>query len=208
MNTLETLSVSKVDLRTLSLRRRDDLSTGERLASREGLAAAWPGLDTALTVSLYNAIGSEVDPSLLAARLSAQGHPLALPVLTDEVTMVFRRWTPGDALVPAGFGTVGPGSDKPEVTPDIILAPLAAFTASGQRIGYGKGHYDRAVANMRALGFNPRLIGVAFDSQEVPSFPAEAHDVPLGAVLTPGGLRVFAAGKARLAPLLNATERG
>jgi len=35
---------------------------------------------------------------------------------------------------------------------------------------------------------NPRLIGIAFDCQEVPSVPAEPHDVRLDAILTESGL--------------------
>ncbi|MFZ1682376.1 MAG: 5-formyltetrahydrofolate cyclo-ligase, partial [Rhizobiaceae bacterium] len=62
----------------------------------------------------------------------------------------------------------------------------------GHRIGYGGGYYDRAIARLAARGLAPRLIGVAFDCQEVEAVPAEPHDRPLHAILTESGLRSFA----------------
>ena len=73
-----------------------------------------------------------------------------------------------------------------------MLVPLAAFDRRGHRIGYGAGHYDRAIAKLHDKGMRPRLIGVAFDCQEVPLVPDEWHDVMLSDVLTESGLRSFA----------------
>ena len=153
-------------------------------------------------VSGYQAIGSELDPSALLDSSAAQGARLALPVLLDNQTLVFRLWNRKAPLVPVGFGTQGPDAGQPEVLPDLIFAPLAAFSSTGQRIGYGKGHYDRALAKMHAQGHRPAYVGLAFDEQEVPPFEAEAHDIPLDAVLTPTDLCVFASGERRLAPFL------
>ena len=51
--------------------------------------------------------------------------------------------------------------------PAVMLVPLAAFDARGHRIGYGAGYYDRAIASLIDKGRPPRLIGIAFDCQEV-----------------------------------------
>lgn len=149
-------------------------------------------------VSGYRAIGSEIDPEPLLRGLRLVGATLCLPVLLDRTTMVFRLWEHTGELIPVGFGTLGPGPDCPEVFPDLVLAPLAAFSGQGQRIGYGKGHYDRALDVMASRGHRPALLGLAHDGQEVPPFPAEEHDVPLDGVLTPSGLRVFATRGGRL----------
>jgi 5-formyltetrahydrofolate cyclo-ligase len=69
--------------------------------------------------------------------------------------------------------------------------PLSAFDRTGQRIGYGAGYYDRAIARLREKGLARQLIGIAFDCQEVPSVPAEPHDVPLDAILTESGLVII-----------------
>lgn len=139
----------------------------------------------------------------LMQALVDQGARLALPVLLNRQTMVFRRWERSQELVPVGFGTMGPDADQPEVLPDLVLAPLAAFSATGQRIGYGKGHYDRALSKMHAAGHMPALVGLAFDEQECPSFAVEDHDIPLDGVLTPSGLRIFEHGHEALEPFLS-----
>ena len=72
-----------------------------------------------------------------------------------------------------------------------MLVPLAAFDERGHRIGYGAGYYDRAIARLQEIGVNPRLIGVAFDCQQVEIVPDEPHDMPLEAILTESGLRSF-----------------
>ena len=70
--------------------------------------------------------------------------------------------------------------------------PLLGFDARGQRLGWGKGYYDRYLAQRAAAATAPAgrpfAVGVAFACQQVPAIPSEAHDVPLDAVLTEGGL--------------------
>ena len=75
-----------------------------------------------------------------------------------------------------------------------MLVPLAAFDARGHRIGYGAGYYDRAIARLQAARRAPRLIGIAFDCQQVTRVPNEPHDVILPEILTESGLRRFDAG--------------
>ena len=111
----------------------------------------------------------------------------------DRETIVFRHHDPQGALVPGGFGTMAPGAEAEMLDPDIMLMPLSAFDGSGNRIGYGAGHYDRAIARLHALGKRPRLIGLAFECQCADTIPVEAHDVPLDAIITENGLQVFAA---------------
>jgi 5-formyltetrahydrofolate cyclo-ligase len=71
----------------------------------------------------------------------------------------------------------------------LLLMPLSAFDARGNRLGYGAGHYDRAIARLRAKGKSPVLIGAAFSVQEAEALPAEDHDVALDMILTEQGLR-------------------
>ena len=97
----------------------------------------------------------------------------------------------GAPIVKTGFGTTGPGPEAAVLDPDILLVPLSAFDRNGHRIGYGAGHYDRAIDRLKAKGCTPTLIGIAFDCQEVASVPAEPHDVPLDGILTESGLRMF-----------------
>ncbi len=69
---------------------------------------------------------------------------------------------------------------------DIVLMPLVAFDAKGNRIGMGGGYYDRSFSFLlRGAGRKkPRLIGVAYDFQEIDALLSESWDVPLDAVVT------------------------
>ncbi|UJW74578.1 5-formyltetrahydrofolate cyclo-ligase [Rhizobium sp. SL42] len=144
-------------------------------------------------VSGFFPIRSEVDIRPLMARLKDRGARLCVPVVLDRQTIAFRELVAGAELVDTGFGTRGPGPDAAVLDPEILLVPLSAFDSQGHRIGYGAGHYDRAIARLRQKGLDPRLIGIAFDCQEVAEVPAEAHDVRLEAILTESGLKTFSA---------------
>jgi 5-formyltetrahydrofolate cyclo-ligase len=177
----------KPDLRAEALARRDALPAAFRI---EASAAAARRADDLLArerpkiVSGYWPIRSEADPRPLLAAARLHGAEIALPILVDAETLRFRLWQAGAPLEPAGFGTFGPGAGAGEVVPDIVILPLAAFDRGMNRIGYGKGHYDRAVAAMRDAGHAPRLVGLAFAAQEVERIPFEPHDVPLDFIIT------------------------
>lgn len=186
----------KARLRGERLAARDALTQAERQqksrAMTEHGASAIP-LTPGAVVSGFMPIRSEADIRPLMEALRTRGARLVLPVVLDRETIIFRAFEVGAPLVRTGFGTTGPGEDAQVLDPDILLVPLSVFDGHGQRIGYGAGHYDRAIARLHGKGRVPILIGVAFDCQEVPLVPAEPHDVPLHAVLTESGLRWFSA---------------
>jgi 5-formyltetrahydrofolate cyclo-ligase len=85
--------------------------------------------------------------------------------------------------MPGQLGILEPSPAAAEIVPDIVLVPLAAFDRAGHRIGYGAGHYDRTLAQMRKSRAVV-AIGLAFAAQEVEAVPALRHDVALDYVLT------------------------
>ena len=188
--TSETDRDAKQRLRREALARRGAVPETARIEAALALAthADALGAEPGRTVAAYWPIRSEIDPRPLLFALHERGHRMALPVVTDD-GMIFRELTRTSHLVPSGFGTHAPAEGAAELVPDLILLPLAAFDASGSRIGYGRGHYDRAIAGLRAAGHAPRLVGLALDVQQVEAVPAEPHDVRLDGVLLPGGLR-------------------
>ncbi len=147
--------------------------------------------DPGTVISGFWPIRSEADIRPLMAHLRSRGARLCLPVVLDRETIVFRELVVGAPVVKTGFGTTGPGPEAAVLDPDILLVPLSAFDRTGHRIGYGAGHYDRAIDRLKAKGRVPKLIGIAFDCQEVASVPAEPHDVPLDGILTESGLSMF-----------------
>lgn len=179
----------------------------EALARRDGLDAFWrveAALEMAETARDHLEIGpgqivsgfwpmrSEVDVRPLMFALREKGARLCLPAILDKTTIVFRELVRGAPMVDMGFGTVGPHAEAEVLDPSVVLVPLAAFDVRGHRIGYGAGYYDRAIAKLVDKGLAPRLIGIAFDCQEVSQVPDEPHDVVIPEILTESGLRRFA----------------
>lgn len=138
------------------------------------------------TVAVYLPIGSEIDPRPLMGKLVDAGAKLALPCVQDDGQMVYRAYTRGDMLEKRPFGLLEPLAEVPEVEPTLVISPLLAFDRNGHRLGYGKGHYDRALARLRQNG-RVFVCGLAFFGQEVEHVPAEPHDIPLDWVMTERG---------------------
>jgi 5-formyltetrahydrofolate cyclo-ligase len=187
----------KNDIRTARLAARDAIAETDRIEKSLAIAdhaAEALEFNSGQIISGFFPIRSEADLRPLMHRLKSRGARLCLPAVLDRQTIVFRELVDGAPLVNTGFGTTGPGPDAPVVDPEILFVPLSAFDAKGDRIGYGAGHYDRAIARLRDKGMLPRLIGVAFDCQEVEAVPAETHDVALDAVVTESGYRTFSKG--------------
>lgn len=184
----------KNSIRREALARRDALDATLRieLALRVAEIGA-RAIDFApgTVISGFLPIRSEIDLRPLMSALRDKGARLCVPAVLDRETIVFRELERGAELVQTGFGTVGPGAQAAVLDPGIILLPLAAFDSRGHRLGYGAGHYDRAVARLHARGLRPRLIGTAFGCQQVERVPEEAHDVMLDEILTERGLRRF-----------------
>lgn len=184
---------SKKQIRAAMLARRDALSPAVRIGMSLAIAEAAEAVtfDPGAVIAGYLPIRSEPDLRPLLARFRERGARLCLPVVTDRETIVFREFVRGAELAVTGFGTVGPGPQAEVLDPEIVMMPLSAFDAAGNRLGYGAGHYDRAIARLRGKGAEPRLIGAAFSCQEADRLPAEAHDVRLEMILTEQGLRSF-----------------
>ncbi|UXM95301.1 5-formyltetrahydrofolate cyclo-ligase [Bartonella sp. HY329] len=188
--------MTKQQHRHEALAKRDRLTIDFRRQAAEKLANKVNSLLSLIDASIvagFWPIGSEIDPRPLLLALQEQGKTICLPAITDSKArkMQFRQFNLEDELIPMGFGTMGPPARAAILDPDLILLPLAAFDAIGNRIGYGGGFYDRIVADMRSRQKQPFLVGLAFDCQEVNSIVAEDHDISMQAILTESGLRLF-----------------
>ena len=136
-------------------------------------------------VSFYWPIRTEIDPRPLLEELAGV-RDVCLPVTVGYAPLVFRPWAPGVAMIADSFGVEVP-ADTTEVIPQVLVVPMLAFDERGHRLGYGAGHYDRAIARILEKGIHPRLIGMAFDCQQIERVPVEPHDQPLDAMLTETG---------------------
>lgn len=162
-----------------------------------------PYFQKASSVGLYLSVDNEVNPASLLHAATLSQKAIFLPVVDKERhTMRFVWYQEGDPLTVGAFGIHEPalllGKGRSDKQPcsvvlemDVLFVPLVAFDRSGQRLGYGGGFYDRALASHHARAsveaHKPLRIGLAYAFQEVPVLPCAAHDEPLDFVVTDQG---------------------
>lgn len=135
-------------------------------------------------VSAYWPMKSEMDIRPVMTYLFENGYTVALPVVTAKgQPMIFRRWTPDEALVIGPYGIEEPSEDCDLVIPEFLFLPLLAFDRQGGRLGYGGGFYDRTIVELRKAGKH-HIGGVGFACQEVEKVPLEETDEKLDFILT------------------------
>ncbi|SDR32770.1 5-formyltetrahydrofolate cyclo-ligase [Pseudovibrio sp. Tun.PSC04-5.I4] len=182
--------LAKAEVRQAGLTARGSLSPVERIEHSLSIAEFMRDLEVepGSMVAGFWPIRDEVDPRPLMDALLQQGCSLCLPVVKGD-DLVFRRLEKGAEMEPAGFGSMAPGAGADVVNPNVVLVPLSAFDGHCNRIGYGKGFYDRALNGLEKLT-NLTAIGVAFAAQEVEEVPMEPHDRKLDGILTERGLLI------------------
>ncbi len=181
--------LDKQALRRESLARRAAIPEDTRKRAAAALAEtglSFLDLPGPAIISGYYPVGEELDVRPLLIRLIREGHTIGLPVTRKDQPLIFRTWTPDTEMAKGSMGIPRPTSDAPEVSPSVLLVPLAAFDDRGYRVGYGGGFYDRTLANLREAG-PVTAVGVAFAEQQAERVPAEPHDEPLDWLLTPDG---------------------
>ena len=110
---------------------------------------------------------------------------IGLPV-SDRASgqLTFHVWYPGCPMEEDAYGIPKPKGTE-AFAPQLLLVPCVGFGPRGLRLGYGGGFYDRTLA---ALQPRPLTVGLAYSHAFVPWLQAQAHDVPLDAMLTDEGL--------------------
>jgi 5-formyltetrahydrofolate cyclo-ligase len=160
-----------------------------RLARSEAICRAvmaLPGWLNARTIAVFYSMDEEVDLSLLVADARARGCTVVLPAVTDDETLEFRVGWRGEETFPrsmSAWGIEEPDAGAPVVAHESlewIVVPCLAVDATGQRLGYGRGYYDRALPRCT----NATSVAVAFDFQLLAEIPHETHDVAVSWVVT------------------------
>ncbi len=181
----------KTALRQSYLRQRKQLNAEQACAlsqKAQQRVIALPAFRAARTVGLYAPFGNEVDTELLCDFAQGAGAAVAYPRITHG-TMEFVRFDNECAWRPGTFGILEPSIEPQlahscQVTADVfdvIVVPGVAFDFTGNRLGYGKGFYDRFLAQCAPQCV---FIGLAYDFQLEHKLPREAHDIALDYVIT------------------------
>ena len=137
----------------------------------------------------YMAMRTEIDPTAVMEEASAHG-PVAVPVITGAgQPLRFRAWSPDVVMVDGEFGAKIPETGE-WIEPEILIVPLVAFDANGNRLGYGGGFYDRTLELLRSKR-STLAIGFAYAEQEAQVLPMEPTDQPLDMIITQNGITTF-----------------
>jgi 5-formyltetrahydrofolate cyclo-ligase len=151
----------------------------------------WPGR----RVGLYLAMPDELDTGPLLALARQRGCHIAVPRITSIRHHRMRFEDLQGPLRRGAFGISEPGGGTPRSARalDVVFMPLVGFDRVGNRIGMGRGFYDRCFAHRARMRVwrRPLLVGIAYDEQCVPAIHPAAHDVPLDALVTQSSLLRF-----------------
>ncbi|WBQ06713.1 5-formyltetrahydrofolate cyclo-ligase [Kribbella sp. CA-293567] len=166
----------------VAARQRSTVSSGPGLLA---VAREQAEVVAARTIALYVSLGAEPQTGPLIDWLLASGREVLLPVLYADNDLGWGI-APGAAdLVPGRLGLSEPpvdlGADAITAA-ELVICPALAVDRSGVRLGRGGGSYDRALARVSP---STPVWAVVHDSEIVDSLPADPHDQPVHAALTP-----------------------
>ena len=181
----------KLAVRNHVLGKRKALSTESRKQKSQAIIDSLIELSLfkdAMTIATYLPFNSEVDVSHLL-RAEHGSKCFVAPRTLPNFSLSFHRVTSNDALE-IGFGDVQQPNKSAEFVSvgniDLFLIPLAACDRQGNRLGFGRGCYDRALAG--ASGYK---LGIGFHCQLVDHLPSDAHDIPMNGFISEEGLIKF-----------------
>ncbi len=187
--------MQKSEVRAAALARRHALAPQVREAMAQRLmreasriAQLARIVSDAPVVAGFWPIRGEPDCRPLLKALAGQGLQTCLPGVDGESRILrFRTWRDGDRVQQGRFGISEPLHTSPQVTPDLLIVPCAAYDGAGHRIGYGAGYYD---ATLSELGKARKTVAIAlaFDDQRVERVSHEPHDQVMDFILTETGL--------------------
>ena len=188
-------AVDKKSLRKEITLRRDSLSPDIRKVKDQAACARLTSMDEyrkAATILLYASFRSEVDTESLIRQALADDCIVVLPRCdqSDETLKLFaiREWSD---LVPGCWGILEPLEATDRAidirSVDIVIAPGVAFDEDCNRLGYGKGYYDKLLSGRESVAgapLRPLVIGLAYEEQIVPSIPCSPHDMKMDFIIT------------------------
>lgn len=192
---------AKADIRAVVLARRRSLPAETRAAAAGRVQADLADLvrrQRPRRMTAYVPVGSEPGgpglPDAIRTAL-APGGELLLPVLRPDLDLDWAAYAGPASLVAAGRGMrepAGPRLDLAAIgTADLVVIPALAVDRRGIRLGRGGGSYDRALTRVGGA----LTVALLHDGELVESLPAQAHDRPIRAVITPmDGLRLLGPG--------------
>lgn len=176
---------SKKELRNEIRRRKKDYSETQlkelsREITRKLLELSC--IKGAKKIALYCSLPDEVYTSDIIHALNNTGKKILLPAVTGDKDMELREYNSDEDLREGCFGIMEPcGSPVTEYDDiDVVVVPGMAFDGNRNRLGRGKGYYDRFLEKADKA----YKIGVCFPFQRLEAIPTEPHDIKMDIVIS------------------------
>lgn len=158
-----------------------------------------PLFQRAKVIGLYIACNGEINPSSIIDTAIKHKKQICLPVLhpLKKKKLWFATYRPGDALKLNRYKIPEPRMTRRNRVSlqsiDLILTPLVAFDKNGTRLGMGGGYYDRTFSYLQrhAHWKKPKLLGLAYQFQQVEHLTRNSWDIPIYGVVTEKYLQIL-----------------
>lgn len=180
---------AKRALRAELRERRQLLSDAQRDAAARGIGAQLDALVERLgarSVSCYLSTTTEPGTHDFVTRAVRRGIRVLLPITRSDGLL---DWAVADDTDDVAEGMFGLPEPQGEVLGpiavndvDLMIIPASAVDASGMRMGWGRGYFDKTIGSMERC---PPVYAVVYDSEILDSLPREVHDQPVNGVVTP-----------------------
>lgn len=174
-------------LRREAIARRNTLSRADWLwwsRSIQARARELPSYHSARAVALYSPIQNEVDTAAMLEDALGSGKRVFYPRTTHESFELVQVSSSSDFIV-GRFGILEPAGESPlSVLHEealVVFVPGAVFDCAGNRLGRGKGGYDRMLS---PLGDHCAIVGLAYEFQIVDAVPAQPWDRKVHLIVT------------------------
>ncbi len=181
----------KAELREQLLNRREAIPQKEYQRTSSAIVRRLqelPEYVEAETIHCYVSMNSrrEVDTRGLIKEMLSQDKSVAVPVTNfDDGTLTHIHLTSFELLEKNKWGVLEPASGDQFAAEEmeLVIVPMVGGDRQGNRLGYGKGFYDRFLSNVSC----PK-IGLLFERNVVEEIPVDKHDIPLDKIITEQGI--------------------
>jgi 5-formyltetrahydrofolate cyclo-ligase len=197
------MGTEKQELRKLLRKKLAEIPSGvfrdEGLRAAESMARYQPWME-AETVLLFLSAPGEIETAPLLDLAFRQGKRVFLPRVEGEIARFYRVRSADGPWQTGAFGIREPLVEGPERIEEfppgsgwnggavVLAAPGMAFDRQGNRMGHGRGYYDRFFARLDSLGLPCVRVAFCLEQQIIPQVPVESWDKRMNAICTGAGI--------------------
>ncbi len=145
------------------------------------------GISKKAFISLYYPSSFEVDVLKILKVEYFKKFNFLLPIIQKNKSMEFYKWKHNEILYVNKYGIPEPIKTI-KIIPSIMLVPLLAFDKDKNRLGYGKGYYDKYLFKYIKTHKHILTVGIAFSFQKYNKLPVNKKDFKLNFIITEKGI--------------------